>query len=253
MENQISVVIISYNESKNIGRCIESVKSVADEIIVVDSFSTDNTKEIAESLGAKVIQHSFEGHIQQKNWAKEQAQNEFVLSLDADEALSPELANEILKEKNEGFPFAAYTMPRLNFVGNTPIKGCGWYPDRKLRLWRGIDGKWTGINPHDRLKMNMGFDQKKLRGDLLHYSYNNRNEILKKSKKYGTIGAKFTQTLSWEKLVYKLLFSPLTKFLRNYLFKKGITYGYTGFVICYGQMIESYTKYWGGIKLKLQK
>lgn len=252
MDNCISVIIITFNEERNIARCIESVKSIADEIIVVDSFSTDNTKTIADSLGAIVLDHEFEGHIQQKNWAKSQASHEFVLSLDADEAISPELAREILTEKQNKFPFAAYTMPRLNFVGEQAIKGCGWYPDRKLRLWKGIDGNWVGVNPHDRLKMNMGYDQKKLTGDLLHYSYANRKEILKKSKGYGRIGAKSTKSYDWGMLIYKFLFSPITKFIRNYFIKKGFLYGYTGLIICVGQFVETQTKYYQGIKLKLR-
>ncbi len=252
LKDQLSVVIITFNEESRITRCIESVKSVADEIIVVDSFSKDNTKQIAESLGAVVLEHAFEGHIQQKNWAKQQAKFSFVLSLDADEALSPELAQEIQVEKERGFPFAAYTMPRLNFVGNTPVRGCGWYPDRKLRLWRGVDGDWTGINPHDRLKMNMGYEQKRFVGDLLHYSYNNRREIIRKSKAYGKIGSKYVSNLDWFTVLYKLIFSPPIKFFRNYFLKNGISYGLTGLVICSGQVLETYTKYWRGFILKLK-
>ena len=154
MSSKLSVVIITFNEERNIAKCIESIKPIADEILVVDSFSTDQTKSIAESLGAKVIQNAFKGHIQQKNFAKELAQFEFILSLDADEWLSSKLVSEIANQKDLDFPFAAYTMPRLNFVGDRAVKTCGWYPDRKLRLWRSKDGSWTGVNPHDKLKMN---------------------------------------------------------------------------------------------------
>jgi glycosyltransferase involved in cell wall biosynthesis len=252
MSSKLSVVIITFNEERNIAKCIESVQPIADEILVIDSLSTDNTKAIAESLGAKVIEHAFEGHIQQKNWAKNQAQFEFVLSLDADEMLTSELVEEIRNQKEMDFPFAAYTMPRLNFVGDRSVKTCGWYPDRKLRLWRAKDGNWTGINPHDKLKMNMGFDQKRLNGDLLHYSYSNATEILSKSRKYGKIGAENNKNMSWFNLIFKLFFSAGTKFVRNYLFKNGYREGKLGIIICWGQLIETNSKYLGAIKLKIQ-
>ncbi len=252
MSSKLSVVIITFNEERNIAKCIESVQLVADEILVVDSLSTDKTKTIAESLGARVIEHAFEGHIQQKNWAKNQAQFEFVLSLDADEMLTPELVEEIRNQKEMDFPFAAYTMPRLNFVGDRSVKTCGWYPDRKLRLWRAKDGNWTGINPHDKLKMNMGFDQKRLNGDLLHYSYTNASEILSKSRKYGKIGAENNKNMSWFNLIFKLFFSAGTKFVRNYLFKNGYKEGKLGIIICWGQLIETNSKYLGAIKLKIK-
>ncbi len=252
MSSKLSVVIITFNEERNIAKCIESVKSIADEILVVDSLSTDNTKSIAQSLGATVIDHPFEGHIQQKNWAKNQAQFEFVLSLDADELLTKELVEEIRNQKELNFPFAAYTMPRLNYVGDRPVKTCGWYPDRKLRLWRAKDGNWTGINPHDKLKMNMGFDQKRLTGDIIHYSFSNASEIIIKSKKYGKIGAENNKSMSWFNLFFKLFFSAGTKFVRNYFFKNGYREGKLGLIICWGQLIETNSKYFGAIRLKLQ-
>ncbi len=125
--SKLSVVIIANNEEENIGRCIASVEGLADEIIMVDSFSTDKTCEIAHNLGARVIQHTFEGHIEQKNWAREQVIYPYVLSLDADESLSEELKNSIAAVKND-FKFDGYTMNRLNFYCGKPIKTCGWYP-----------------------------------------------------------------------------------------------------------------------------
>ena len=132
---KLSVVIIAYNESDQIADCIKSVNGLADEILVVDSFSTDDTVSIAESLGARVLQHKFEGHIQQKNWAKDQATNNFVLSIDADERLTLELKESIAQEKELGFHHSGYYMNRLNFIGSKALKCCGWYPDKKLRLW----------------------------------------------------------------------------------------------------------------------
>src|SRR5688572_22507686 len=141
--SKLSVVIITFNEENNIARCIDSVNGIADEVVVVDSFSTDKTEEIAKGKGARFIQHTFKGHIEQKNYAKEQAQYDYVLSLDADEALSEELKNSIKQAKTD-FAVHGYTMNRLNFYEDKPIKTCGWYPDKKLRLWDRKEGEWRG-------------------------------------------------------------------------------------------------------------
>ncbi len=249
---KLSVVIITYNEADQIADCIDSVMGLADEILVVDSFSDDNTAAIANALGARVLQHEFAGHIEQKNWAKNQAEHTFVLSLDADERLSDELRRNIATEKKIGFHHSGYYMNRLNFIGEKPIKGCGWYPDKKLRLWNRDLGKWTGINPHDKFRLKSGFPKMKLEGDLWHYSYENRKELFQKSISYGKIGAKYTRTLPYYTLVSKLLFSPIFKFFRNYFFKGGIAYGMNGLAICFCQLIESYLKYIYGFGSKIQ-
>src|ERR1019366_408968 len=155
--NKLSVVIITFNEEENIAKCIDSVKEIADEVVVVDSFSTDKTRDIAESKGARFIQHKFEGHIQQKNWAKDQASHNYVLSLDADETLSAELKTAITETKKI-FSSYGYTMNRLNFYCGKPIKTCGWYPDRKLRLWNRAKGEWKGVNPHDKFELDEGLN-----------------------------------------------------------------------------------------------
>lgn len=249
---KLSAVIITYNEANCITDCINSLKDIADEILVVDSFSTDETVSIAEKLGARVLQHKFEGHIEQKNWAKDQATHKFVLSIDADERLSETLRDSIAVEKKLGFHHSGYYMNRLNFIGNKPIKGCGWYPDKKLRLWNRDLGKWSGINPHDKFRLRSGYPRMKLEGDLWHYSYENRKELFKKSINYGKIGGRYTRTLPYYTLIGKLLFSPLFKFFRNYFLKGGIAYGMNGLSICICQFIESYIKYIYGFGLKIQ-
>ena len=145
----ISVVIITFNEEKNIGRCLESVKNIADEIVVLDSFSTDKTEEICLQHGASFFQHPFDGHIEQKNRAITYATYPHILSLDADEVLSPELEQSI-KAVKENWQADGYYFNRLtNYCGKW-IRHCGWYPDRKLRLWDSRKGKWGGVNPHDK-------------------------------------------------------------------------------------------------------
>ena len=152
---KLSVVIITFNEERNIGRCIESVREVADEIVVVDSFSTDKTRAICEKHGVNFIEHAFDGHIQQKNFAITQAKFPHQLSLDADEALSEDLKTEILKIKND-WRYDSYRMNRLtNYCGKW-IHHCGWYPDTKLRLYDSTKGVWGGVNPHDKFELNPG-------------------------------------------------------------------------------------------------
>lgn len=138
---KISTIIITQNEERNIGRCIDSVLSVADEIVVIDSFSTDRTCDIAAGKGARVVSHLFKSHIDQKNYAITQASYDFVLSLDADEYLSEELTRSILEIK-ESWPFEAYRMNRLSNYGGKWIRHGNWYPDQKIRLWNKRKGLW---------------------------------------------------------------------------------------------------------------
>ena len=243
-KNKLSVVIITYNEEANIEACIASVRGLADEILVVDSHSTDRTAEIAENIGATVLFHDFEGHIQQKNWAKSKALYDYVLSLDADERLSSELYQSILSEKEKGFPLNGYSFNRLNHLKQRPIKGCGWYPDRKLRLWNKNSGEWTGTNPHDRFELHEGCSETSLTGDLIHYTYPTYRSVFKQAVKFGKIGAKSVgATESTLKLLFKFLTSPHIKFIKNYILKGGFLYGFRGLYICLCQWLESLIKY----------
>lgn len=140
---KLSAVIITYNEEDNIERCLESLEKTADEILVVDSFSSDRTAEICKSKGVEFIQHSFEGHIEQKNYALSRASNDYVLSLDADEALSDKLIQSIRAAK-QNWSTNGYSVNRLtNYCGKW-IRHCGWYPDKKIRLWDKRKGTWGG-------------------------------------------------------------------------------------------------------------
>src|SRR5262245_55167933 len=140
---KISAVIITYNEERNIARCIDSVKPVADEIVVLDCFSTDKTQKISEERGAKFYQQEFLGFARQKNRAVALASYDHVLSLDADEYLSSELTQSILAVKTD-WTHDGYLMNRLSSFEGTWIKTCGWYPDAKLRLWDRRKGSWHG-------------------------------------------------------------------------------------------------------------
>ena len=170
---KISIAVITYNEEDNITRCLQSVKGLADEIIVVDSFSEDKTTQKAEELGARVIKRPFPGHIEQKNFAIDQTKFDWVLSLDADEALSSELKNSLEKIKMGDPPSETYGFffNRLTNYAGLWIKHCGWYPDKKLRLFHKKHARWAGLNPHDIIEMKPQSKTAFLSGNLLHYSY----------------------------------------------------------------------------------
>ncbi len=245
----LSVVIITNNEERNIGRCLASVKAIADEIVVVDSFSTDKTEQICAEYGVRFSQHAFEGHIQQKNYAAGLAKNDWVLSLDADEALTPELQNsikEVLRQaaRVEAKQYNAYKMNRLtNYCGHW-VKYCGWYPDTKLRLFNRTQGQWGGVNPHDKYELNdksapVGF----LQGDILHYSYYTVEEHYKQTEYFSIIAAQAHYARGKRAYWFNLIINPTVKFIRDYFIKLGFLDGATGFTISRIQAWGNYLKY----------
>lgn len=240
---KLSVVIITFNEERNIARCLESVRAVADEIVVVDSFSKDRTKEICLSYGAKFVEHAFEGHIQQKNWAITQASNAIVLSLDADESLDQNLIASILEVK-KNFTKDGYFMNRLtNYCGHW-VRHSGWYPDTKLRLWDSRKGEWKGINPHDKYEMHDGDSNTgKLSGDILHFSYYTIEEHYKQAEYFSTIAAKAYFDLGKKASLFKLIVNPIAKFLHHYIVHFGFLDGGTGFTIAKISAYSTYLKY----------
>lgn len=239
---KLTVAIITYNEEKNIGRCISSVKDIADEILVVDSFSTDKTQAICEKFAVRFIQNPFIGHIEQKNFALEHATYDYILSLDADEALSLELLNEIKKVK-ENFIFDGYTFNRLTNYSGHWVRHCGWYPDTKLRLIKKSTAKWSGTNPHDILKMNDHLKTHFLSGDLCHYSYESITAHVAQTNKFTTIAAEAAFKAGLRSSIFKIVTRPILKFLRDYFFKMGILDGRYGFVICSINSLSALLKY----------
>ena len=186
---KISGTIITYNEEKNIARCIESMLPVCDEIIVLDSLSSDKTKEICLEYNVKFFEQKFLGHVEQKNKAVEFAENDYILSLDADEALTGELQEQILDFKKS--PNSdALKFNRLTRYIDRWIKNCDWYPDVKIRVWNKNLGKWGGTNPHDLIILEDSSKVRHLRGDLLHYSYISISDHVTQTNKFTTIAAK---------------------------------------------------------------
>ncbi len=243
---KLSVVIITFNEEKNIGRCLESLKGIADDIVVVDSFSIDRTEDIVKSYGGRFIRHPFEGHIEQKNWAITQAKYPHILSLDADEVLSPRLKDSILEVK-EDWKVDGYYFNRLtNYCGKW-IRHTSWYPARKMRLWDSRKGKWGGINPHDKFKLEKGATKKYLKGDLLHYSYYTINEHIEQINKFSTIVAKAYYRENRRASYFNIIFHPIWRVFRDYFIKLGFLDGFYGLVISVNAAHETFLKY---IKLR---
>jgi glycosyltransferase involved in cell wall biosynthesis len=238
----LSVVVITFNEERNIGRCLASVRGIADEIVVVDSFSTDRTGEICQQYGATFLRHPFAGHIQQKNYALSQATHPYVLSLDADEALSPQLQASVRAAKSH-WAADAYEMARLtNYCGHW-IKHTDWYPDRKTRLFDKRKGRWGGANPHDRVELEAGATQQRIGGDLLHYSYHSVSDHIRQLNYFTDIGARVAFERGKKASLPVMLLSPVLKFTKGYFIRLGFLDGYYGFVVCAISAFASFLKY----------
>ena len=247
MSSKLSVVIITFNEERNIERCLKSVQNIADEIIVVDSFSTDNTVSICNKYDAKLHQEKWLGYSEQKNLANNLAQHELIFSIDADEAVSPELEQSILEIKESATKNTAFKIKRLtNYCGNW-IHHCGWYPDSKLRIWFKEEAKWEG-EIHETVKFNnKDVNVETLNGDLLHYSFYTIDEHLNVINKFSSLKANKDFNKGKGTNLIKILFKPCIKFLIMYFLKLGILDGYYGFVVCKNSAFSEHLKQ---VKLK---
>jgi glycosyltransferase involved in cell wall biosynthesis len=229
--NLLSAVIITFNEENNILRCIQSLKMVADEILVMDSFSTDQTKSIAVSQGVRFIEQEFLGYGAQKNAAVAASRYDYVLNLDADEFLSQELSESIRKEKEAGFTADYYTTNRLNKYRGQWIKHGTWYPDKKIRLYNRRKGFWSDSLVHEEVIMTPGTVQKHLRGDIMHHAYETEEQHRKKNEKYSTLSAQSMWSKGRKISRVNLVTNPAWAFIHSYLVKLGMLDGVNGFRI----------------------
>lgn len=236
---KLSVAIISFNEEANIARCIEAVQSIADEIIVVDSFSTDRTVEIAQSLGAKVIQEPWKGHIAQKNSALDKCSSPWILSLDCDEVVSPQLRDSIVSTIADG-KLEGYQLNRKTFFLGKWIEHA-WYPDWKIRLIRRGAGTWGGLDPHDSLRI--GGPSGKLSGDLHHYSFKDLRDCFERTIRYAVAEFHSYDRDGRKASLKNLVINPLHGFFKHYVLKRGFLDGRHGFVIAVLNGIYVFTKY----------
>jgi glycosyltransferase involved in cell wall biosynthesis len=238
---KISACIISFNEEKKIEDCLKSLAGIADEIIVVDSNSTDNTVAIAQKYTDRIILQDFLGFIEQKNFAVQQAENDWVLSLDCDERLSPELQDAITGIKGTIEQADAYRMPRKTYYIYRWLNHC-WYPDLKIRLFNKNTAHWGGTNPHDHIVLSSS-NIVQLPGDIYHYSFDSISDHIKTIDKFTEIGA---DELVRKNRSFNIL-SPFTHsswtFLKLYIFKRGFMDGFAGIIVSILSAMHVFVKY----------
>ncbi len=239
---KLSAMIITCNEEDNIARCIDSLWQVADEIVVLDSYSTDNTINIAREKGALVKQGIFSGYVEQKNKALKLTTHNYVLSLDADEILSEELVNSILREKFSS-KHCAYFMNRYNKYCGKFINHGLWYPNRKVRLFDKRVATWGGMNPHDKVKLKEGTKAHFLKGDIIHYAYDTVEEHSLRNEELSTIAAHSLFEAGSKKHRSKIFLSPAWSFIHGYFLRLGFLDGYYGFIIAKQTASQSFLKY----------
>jgi len=237
----ISAVVITYNEEKNIRRCLQALRW-AREIVVVDSVSTDRTVQIAQEYAGRVIVHPFEGYVGQKNYALDQATLEWVLSVDADEVVTPELLARIeevwVREKEL---YDGFNVNRLSQFSGKWIRHCGWYPDKKLRLFRRSKGRWVGEDLHEKVQLKGRV--RDLDADLLHYTYQNLSVNIEKIQKYSAIFAVAQHKRGRRASLLDLIGRPAAKFLKAYVLKKGFLDGRHGLILSGTAAYSVFLKY----------
>jgi glycosyltransferase involved in cell wall biosynthesis len=237
---RISATIITFNEERNIARAMESLRC-CDEIVVVDSGSVDRTVEIARNFGARVVEEPWRGYAAQKNFAATQATYDWVLSIDADEALSEGLEAEIWQLKKTGPDCDAYTMPRLAQYLGKWIFHSGWYPDRKIRLFHRAKAKWVGDFVHESVSVDGRIGH--LQGNLLHFTCSSLSEHLKTMDTYTTLAAQQMVSLGRRVGYAQLLLDPIWTFWKTYLFKLGFLDGFEGLAIAYMAALYNFLKF----------
>lgn len=238
----ISAVIITYNEELFIDKCLASLVGVADEIIVVDSFSTDRTEEICRKYNVRFVQHKFEGFRDQKNYALKLATHNNILSLDADEALSDKLRESILAVKGN-WKYVGYKFNRRNNFCGTWIRFSEWYPDKQLRLFFADHGRWGELNLHEKFLLSNGAKVGKLEGDLLHWPFSSLQDHSDKMKKYSQIGAVEFHKAGKKANILTPYIHLIWGFFRSYIIRGGFLDGRNGYRICSLYAKSSYEKY----------
>jgi len=248
---KISIVIITQNEEDRVEQTLKSCSEIADEIVVVDSFSTDKTIDILKKYKVKIFQKKFIDYGSQKNFAMGKAKNEWILNLDADERVSKELKENILKLKQKyKIDTDGFLINRKTFYMGKWIKHSGWYPDRKLRLFRKSKSRWQG-RIHERLILNGKIQ--KINGDILHFTYRNITDHIKRINRYSKMQAEDIVRRKTKLLFLRLLLLPPITFIRFYLWKTGILDGFPGIVIAMVSCWGTAMKYMKAIEIKKER
>jgi len=227
----LSVAIVAFNEEANLGRTLASVRW-ADEIVVVDSGSHDHTCDIAREYGARVIHEPWRGYVAQKNYALELCTQNWILSLDADEEVSPGLADEIRGVLTGVGKFEGYSMPRQNLFLGRWMRHGGFYPDPKLRLFQRGDGYSTGFDPHDRFELKSQKPVGRFRHPMVHYTYPTLTLYLEHMNRYSSLGAKMAVGKGHRSFsLWNVVLRPLATFTYNYFFRLGFLDGREGLLL----------------------
>ncbi len=234
----ISATIITLNEQEKIGKALESLEGLAQEVIVVDSGSNDKTLEIAKKSGAKVYIREFDNFANQKNYALLKTTGDWVLSIDADEEITPALKEEI-KKAVKNSEYAGYLIPRRNFILGKEIKYSRWSPDRHIWLWRKNSGIWVG-DVHEEVEVNgkVGI----LKNSKIHNSHETLSSFMKANNFYSELEAKNLKFSLW-----RLFMDPFLEFFIRYIYKKGFLDGKEGFILAYMMSVYKltvWTKAW---------
>lgn len=246
---QISAVIITFNEEENIVSCLESIKEIVDEIVIVDSFSTDKTIELVKKYEkVKCYSQKWLGYSEQKNYANSLTSYNTILSIDADEVLSEKLKESIKEIKGLAEDsFKIYEVSRLTNYCGSWVKHCGWYPDKKIRIFDKRVIKWQGEFVHETLCIPEKTQVIHLKGDLLHYSYKSSTDHIERINKYSSLTAKEAFKKGKTATPLDIWFRPKWRFFRDYIIKAGFLDGYTGYQVCKMSAYITFSKY---IKLR---
>ncbi len=231
---------MTLNEESNLARAVESLRC-CDEIVVVDSGSHDRTVELAQQLGARVIESEWRGYAAQKNFAAEQASHDWILSLDADEALSEALEAEIWEIKRAGPKADAYTIPRMAQYMGRWILHSGWYPDRKVRLYDRRKAHWAGEYVHESVEVSGRVAH--LKSNLLHFTCDSLSQHLRTMDRYTTLAAQEMAARGYRASWWRLVFSPPWAFFKSYVLQGGFLDGFEGLVIAYMAAMYVFVKY----------
>ncbi len=240
----LSVVTLTKNSADKIRDCLESVKW-CDDIVIVDDFSKDNTLEIVKTYTDNIYQHKWENEGRHRNLAYSKARNEYILSLDSDERVTPELKEELIKLTGEGFKFKGYNIPHRNYIGGTWIQHGGWYPNSKLKLFKKSEFRYAEEEYHP--PVLMGGERYNLKGEIIHLAYKNLTDMVNKINHQTNFEAKKWHRDKRKMSLIRAVRKASDRFWKAYLLKKGFRDGLLGFILAvFGgfYQISSYAKYW---------
>jgi glycosyltransferase involved in cell wall biosynthesis len=238
--NKISVAIITKDEERNIRECLESVRWV-DEIVVVDNGSTDRTEAICEGYSVRFYSEEWKGYSGQKNSAIDKTRNEWVLSLDADERVTPELRDEILCQMKNGPGHDGYYIARKNFFLGRWIRRCGWFPDHNLRLFRKSRGRFLEREVHERIEVKGTIGV--LKTPMEHWTYRTLDDYLRRMERYSTLAAREMARGGREYHLRDALLRPPFTFLQMFFLRAGFREGYPGFLLSVLYSFYTFLKY----------